>query len=144
MDQLLRLLLVGAGLFTVVLGVIHFFLPLLLDYKTVVLERPAEWKAPRPFRVWLTRYVVQPRDLYGIVWVMNHAASYALVSIGALDLFAGVWLHTDLGRLLALWIAGWWLLRAISQLYFGRRIGDWLILTWFAALGVVHLWAALS
>ncbi len=143
MDQLLRLLIIGAGLFTLVLGMIHFFLPLLLDYKTVVLKRPAEWKSSRPFRVWPTRYVVQPRDRYGIIWVMNHAASYTLVSIGVADLFAGVWLHTDLGRLLALWIASWWLLRAGSQLYFGRRIGDWLILAWFAALGIWHLWAAL-
>ena len=139
--RLLRLLF-GAGIFTVVLGLIHFFLPLLLDYKTVILERPAEWKAARPFRVWLTRYIIQPRDLYGIIWVMNHAASYTLVGIGLLDLFAQGWL-LGVGRLLALWVAGFWFLRAATQLTFGRRWGDWLILAWFAVLGALHLWVAL-
>jgi hypothetical protein len=44
-----------------------------------------------------------------------------------------------LGRLVGLWIAGWWFLRAASQLYLGHRRGDWWILLGFAWLGVVHL-----
>ena len=39
-----------------------------------------------------TAYIATPRDLNGIVWVMNHSASYALVGIGLLDLFAQGWL----------------------------------------------------
>ena len=142
MDRLLSLPLYGAGLFTLALGMAHFFAPRLLDFRTVILERSAEWKTPRPFRLWPTAYTATPRDLNGVVWVMNHAASYTLVGIGLLDLFAQGWL-LGAGRLLALWIAGFWFLRAATQLIFGRRWGDWLILVWFATLGILHLWVAL-
>ncbi len=108
----------------------------------MILERAPEWKAPCPFRLWPTAYTATPRDLNGVVWVMNHSASYALVGIGLLDLFAQGWL-LGAGRLLALWVAGFWFLRAATQLTFGRRWGDWLILAWFAALGALHLWVAL-
>lgn len=135
----LTVLLSAAGIFTVVLGTLHFFLPALLDYRTVLLERPADWRTARPFRIWLTRYVVSAWDRYGIVWVMNHAASYTLVSIGLVDLLGAQWLQVDIGRFLALWIAGWWFIRAAAQLYLGRRIGDILILMFFAALGLLHL-----
>ena len=143
MDLTLSILLRLAGVFTLVLGILHVFLPALLDYKSALLERPAGWKTPRPFRVWPTRYRTKPSDLLGVVWVMNHAASYALVSIGVVDLVASDWLRGEAGRWLALWIGGWWLLRAATQLTFGRRTGDWLILVWFAALGTLHLVVAL-
>jgi hypothetical protein len=142
MDGLLTALLYGAGVFTVILGTAHFFLPKWLDFRTVILERAPTWKAPRPFRLWPATYTATPRDLNGVVWVMNHAASYTLVTIGLLDLFAQGWL-LGAGRILALWIAGFWLLRAGTQLTFGRRRGDWLILAWFAALGALHLGGAL-
>jgi hypothetical protein len=138
------LLLALAGIFTAILGVLHFFLPALLDYQTTILGPARERKPPRPFRLWPTRYVATLRDRLAVVWVMNHAASYALVSIGLVDLFAGPWLMGEAaGHVLALWIAGWWLLRAGNQLYFGRRAGDWAILLGFAALGALHLWVAL-
>jgi hypothetical protein len=73
---------------------------------------------------------------------MNHAATYALVGIGLLGLFAQGWL-LDAVRLLAPWIAGYWFARATRQLTFGRRWGDWLILAWFAAPGVLYLLVAL-
>jgi hypothetical protein len=142
MDRLLSALLYSAGVFTLALGMAHFFAPRLLDFRTVILERSPDWKAPRPFRLWPTAYAAKPHDLNGVVWVMNHAASYTLVGIGLLDLFAQDWLLGP-GRLLALWIAGFWLLRATTQLTFGRRWGDWLILAWFATLGALHLWGAL-
>lgn len=134
----LSMLLTGVGVFTLTLGTAHFFLPKLLDVRTVILERAPGWKAPRPFRLWPTTYTATPRDLNGVVWVMNHAASYTLVGIGLLDLFAQSWL-LGAGRLIALWVAGFWFLRAATQLTFGRRWGDWLILAWFAALGALHL-----
>jgi hypothetical protein len=62
-----------------------------------------------------------------------------LVTLGLLDLFWTRWLDTPFGIPLSLWIAGWWLLRAASQLYLGKRSGDWLILAWFAALGLLHI-----
>jgi hypothetical protein len=54
MEGLLSALLYGAGVFTLVLGAAHFFLPRWLDYRTVILERAPDWKAPRPFRLWPT------------------------------------------------------------------------------------------
>ena len=63
------ILLAIAGVFSLALGAVHFFLPALLDYRSVVLERVPDWKPRRPFRVWLTRYTVTLRDRYGIIWV---------------------------------------------------------------------------
>jgi hypothetical protein len=59
--------------------------------------------------------------------------------VGVVDLLAYRWLGTEVGRWLLFWIAGWWFLRAGSQLYMGRRRGDWWILAGFAWLGLVHL-----
>lgn len=142
----LRLPLLGlAGIFAFVLGVLHFFLPALLDYHTTILGPARERKAPRPFRLWPTRYIATLGDRLAVIWVMNHAASYGLVSIGLVDLFAGRWLMSaTAGHLLALWIAGWWLLRAVNQRYFGRRAGDWAILVGFVALSALHLWVAFA
>ena len=130
-----------AGIFTLVLGLLHFFLPLMLDFRSAVLDRPSDWKPTHGFRLWPSRYIVTLSDRLGVVWVMNHAASYTLVGIGLVDLLAGHWLTTDpvVGRILALWIGGWWLLRAITQLTFGRRVGDWVILVYFSLLTVLHL-----
>ena len=119
---------------------VHFFFPVLLDFRNAI---PKEGPPLKPFRLWLIRYTTQRSDVHGIAWVMNHASSYVLVTIGLLDLFWATWLRTPPGTWLSLWIAGWWLLRAGSQLYLGRRRGDWLILLGFAALGVIHLLAAL-
>lgn len=138
-------LLMLAGIFTLTLGLLHFFLPLLLDFRSIVLDRPAGWKPARGFRLWPSRYNVTLSDRLGVVWVMNHAASYALVAIGLVDLFAGRWLTTDpvAGRIVALGIGGWWVTRAITQLTFGRRLGDWMILVYFALLAALHVVAAL-
>jgi hypothetical protein len=125
-----------AGVFTTVLGTIHFFFPRLLDFAQAI---PREGPDLQPFRLGPLRYATLRSDVYGIAWVMNHAASYTLVSIGIIDLLAYRWLGSEVGRLLLFWIAGWWFLRAASQLYLGRRRGDWLILAGFAWLGLVHL-----
>ena len=128
------------GRFTLLLGAAHFFFPTLLDFDRAI---PRHGEPLRPFRLGPISYRTQRQDVYGIAWVMNHAASYTLVTIGVLDLLAFRWLGTDGGRWLALWLTGWWFLRAASQLYLGRRRGDWLILAGFAFLGVIHLGAAL-
>jgi hypothetical protein len=139
MPELLPLALTAAGLFTVALGCLHFFFPRLLDFEEAI---PREGPPLAPLRLGIIRYQTLRSDVHGIAWVMNHAASYTLVSIGVVDLAAGSWLMSPEGRPLALWIAGWWFLRAGSQLYLGRRPGDWLILLGFALLGLVHLAAA--
>ncbi|HEY7780259.1 MAG TPA: hypothetical protein VIC85_08620 [Ktedonobacterales bacterium] len=142
--MVLTALLLLAGAFTLCLGLVHVILPALLDYRAVILDRDPPRKPPRPFHLRPTRYVVSLADRYGIVWIMNHAASYGLISIGLLDLLASGWLRGDPGRLVALWIAGWWFVRAASQLYLGRRLGDWLLLAWFAGLGLIHVGVWLS
>lgn len=133
-----------AGIFTLVLGLLHFFFPLLLDFRSVVLDRPSGWKPARTLRLWPTRYIVTLSDRLGVIWVMNNAASYTLVAIGLVDLLAGRWLTTDpgAGRILALWIGGLWLVRAATQLTFGRRKGDWMLLAYFCVLAALHLVAA--
>ncbi|HMN28320.1 MAG TPA: hypothetical protein PKE45_09220 [Caldilineaceae bacterium] len=128
------------GLFTLLLGIAHFFFPLLLDFATAI---PRQGASLKPFRLGPIRYATQRGDVYGISWVMNHAASYTLVSIGLVDLAAVAWLDTPVAPWLSLWIAGWWFLRAGSQLYLGRRRGDWLILAGFAWLGLIHVGVAL-
>ncbi len=137
-------LLVLAGIFTLILGLLHFFFPLMLDFRSVVLDRPPDWKPARVLRLWPSRYVVTLSDRLGVIWVMNNAASYRLVAIGLVDLLAGRWLTTDpgAGRILALWIGGLWLVRAATQLTFGRRLGDWMLLAYFCLLAAVHLVAA--
>lgn len=133
-----------AGIFALILGLLHFFFPLLLDFRSVVLDRPPEWKPARLLRLWPSRYIVTLSGRLGVIWVMNNAASYTLVAIGLVDLLAGRWLTTDpgAGRLLALWIGGWWLVRAVTQLTFGRRLGNWVILAYFVLLAALHLIAA--
>lgn len=140
MSDLLALALLAAGVFTVLLGSVHFFFPILLDFAQAI---PKDGTPLRPFRLGPVCYPTQRSDVHGIAWVMNHAASYTLVGIGLVDLFASQWLGSPHGRILALWIAGWWFLRAAGQLYLGRRRGDWWILGGFTVLGIVHLGAGL-
>jgi hypothetical protein len=131
--------LIICGLFTLLLGLAHFFFPILLDFEQAI---PKQGPLLKPFRLGPIFYKTQRADVSGIAWVMNHAASYTLVSIGIVDLMANYWIGTPVGRLLAVWIAGWWFIRAASQLYLGQRRGDWWILIGFAWLGIVHLGVA--
>ena len=128
------------GLFSLSLGSIHFFFPKLLDFEHSI---PKNGPPIRPFRLGPIRYATKRSDVHGIGWVMNYATSYVLVSIGLFDLAAYFWLGTPAGRLLTLWIAVWWLIRAGSQFYLGNRRGDWWIAVGFVWLGVVQGVAAI-
>jgi hypothetical protein len=75
---------------------------------------------------------------------MNHAVSYALVSIGVVDLLAARWLSAWFAPYLLAWIAGWWFLRAATQRHMGSRPGDWAVAVGFALIGAFHLAAAAS
>jgi hypothetical protein len=79
----------------------------------------------------------------GIAWVMNHFASFWIATLGLLDLTWTAWLASPFGRLVCAWMALAWFVRAASQLYLGRRRGDWLILLGFAAIGGLHAVLAL-
>jgi hypothetical protein len=136
MDLLLAAGLIVCGVFSLALGIVHFTFPVLFDVDRAILGSGGPLK---PFRLGPIRYATTRQDVRGITWVMNHAASFGLVSVGLADLLVLPRLPRDLAALLALWIAAWWFLRAGSQLYLGTRRGDWLILGGFAALGVFHL-----
>ena len=136
MNTLIAIAMYVSGVFTIVLGAAHFFFPILFDFENAI---PREGEPLKPFRLLFIRYATKRSDVRGIAWVMNHATSYALVTIGLLDLLWKAWLDIPFGKVVALWIAGWWLIRAASQLYLGKRRGDWLILIGFAWLGVVHV-----
>jgi hypothetical protein len=137
---LLLLALAVSGVFSLTLGVAHFAFPILFDFEHAI---PRSGAPLKPFRLGPIRYATQRSDVNGIAWVMNHAASYTLVGVGLADLTAFWWLDSPVGRILALWIAGWWFMRAGSQLYLGRRRGDWWILAGFSLLGIVHVLAVL-
>lgn len=124
------------GIFTVALGIVHFWFPILLDFRQAI---PQQGSAISPFRLGPIRYTTLRSDVHGIAWVMNYAASYALVGIGLLDLLAAYWLDHPASPILLLWVAGWWLLRAGAQFHLGRRRGDWLIAAGFLLLALIHI-----
>lgn len=124
------------GAFALILGVLHFFFPLLFDFRGAI---PREGDALKPFPLLIGRYNTTRADIYGLVWVMNGAASFAILTVGLLDLSWTAWLRSPYGALICTWIALFYFLRAISQLVMGRRRGDWLILAAFATLALFHL-----
>lgn len=136
----MHIALIAAGAFSVLLGTLHFFFPALLDFRGAI---PLGGPSLKPFQLPFYRYQTLRSDVYGIAWFMNHCVSFVIVSIGAADLFSASWLKQPFGPLLAAWIAAWWFLRALCQLYLGRRRGDWLVMGFFAALGFLHAAAAL-
>jgi hypothetical protein len=139
---LMTTLLAVAGVFSIGLGVWHLGVPRWFDFAGAIGPDHGPGRDLRPLRVGPFVHRTSRRDVLGLSWVMSNAASYVLVSIGIVDLLAAEWLGTAAGRLLAAWIAGWWLLRAVSQLALGRRAVDLLALFGFATVGAVHLAAA--
>ena len=142
-DDVQRVLVVLAGVLTLAPGATHFVYPARFGYRHIFDAYPGPDRTLGPFRLGILSYPMDLRKAYGIIWMMNHHVSFVLVSIGLLEVGAP-------GRLLrspelALWIAAWWLLRAICQpLLLGRRWYDWLITTGFGLLGVGHAWIGLS
>lgn len=136
MVALLPNLLYVCGVFAVLLGPLHFFFPLLFDFRGAI---PREGASLKPFPLLLGQYGTTRSDIYGLVWVMNGAASFAILTVGLLDLFWNIWLYSTYGALIAIWIAIFYFIRSLSQLAMGTRRGDWLILAAFAALGIFHL-----
>lgn len=136
MMTLLPNLLYVCGVFGVVLGTLHFFFPLLFDFRGAI---PRNGDALKPFPLIVGNYGTTRDDIYGLVWVMNGAASFAILTVGLLDLFWSVWLYSAYGALIAVWIAIFYFIRSGSQLAMGRRRGDWIILGAFGALALFHV-----
>ena len=130
-----------AGLYTVILGTIHFFLPYLLDFEHAI---PTEGQALKPFRLFGFSYPTTRTDVRGIAWVMNHSVSFAIVTIGILDLIWPFWRGQSYRSIVCFWIALWWIIRAFTQFYLGKRRGDWLIFFWFLSLAGLHFYLAIQ
>jgi hypothetical protein len=129
------------GVFSVVLGILHFFFPLLFDFENAM---PREGANLKPFKLLFVNYATTRQDVRGIAWVMNHFVSYNLVAYGVFDLLWPLWIASPFAVPLCLWMAGGWFVRAGSQLYLGQRAGDWLILAGFALIGLVHVVIAIT
>ena len=131
---------VGAG--TVVLGVWHLGVPVWFHLRSAV---QGDGRRPLPpVRFAPIRYGTTSRDVVGVVWVMNLAASYGLITIGIALLAAPAWVGTPAGRVVAIWIAGWWFVRAAAQLAFGTRRIDLVVIVAFAAIGCLSLAMAVA
>ena len=139
--QLLEIPLALVGVATIALGVVHVVIPRLIDIEHAVPE-PASPLRPLPLVG--ARYRTRRQDVLGVVWVSNNAATWVLLTLGLADLLAARWLGTEAGRILAAWAVGWWVIRAGSQLAFGRRVGDWAFIGLFAAAAAIHVWAAIA
>lgn len=137
----LELALVVTGLATLGLGAVHLVIPRLVDIRAAV---PPLSAPLRPLPLLRARYRTRREDVLGVVWVSNNAATWVLLTLGVADLLATRWLGTEAGRLIALWATGWWVVRAGSQLAFGRRPVDLVLLAVFAIAAAVHLLAALA
>lgn len=134
--NILKISSVIAGLFTLTLGIVHFFLPILLDFKSAI---PRDGTALKPFKLLFFSYPTKRSDVNGIAWIMNHCASFVLVTIGCLDLFFLNWLtESAAGKYVCFWIATWWFIRSFSQFYLGQRKGDWFVFFGFSAIGGLH------
>lgn len=126
----------ACGAFTVVLGLVHFAMPRLLDFDGAI---PVEGEPLRPLDLLVVTYQTKRSDVRGVAQIMNHAVSYALVSIGVVDLLAARWLSAWFAPYLLAWIAGWWFIRAATQRHMGSRIGDRLVAAGFVLIGLFHL-----
>jgi hypothetical protein len=140
-DAILRAATYAAGGFAVILGLLHFTFPRRFGYASVI---ASTGPPPPPFR--LGPYVkdVSRADLLGIVYVMNHAASVTILSIGVFDLAAGWWWGTPAGRIASAWAALFWWARSLTQLHLGWRRGDRLVFAWFGILVAVQALAAVA
>ena len=144
-SALLTIGIIGAGVFSIALGVIHLRIPAILRYGDLI-GSDAEGQPIGQLRVGPLRfrYGLRRRDLVGMTWVMSNAASYVLVTIGLIDTLWGAgWRGLPLA-IGGIWIAGWWAIRAGGQLVVGRRAGDVVVVGWFACLALLHFIVGLS
>jgi hypothetical protein len=144
-SALLTIAIVGAGLFSLALGLVHLRIPAILRYADVI---GSDSEGPPVGQLCIGRfrfrYVLRRGDMVGMAWVMSNAASYVLLTIGLVDiLWSTGWRGVPIASG-ALWVSGWWAIRAGGQIVVGRRLGDLAIVAWFACLALLHLVVALD
>jgi hypothetical protein len=126
----------AAGAFAVLLGLLHFTFATRFHYMKAL---PLQGPDVPPFKLWFYQYPTKRSDLRGIIYVMNHCTSYTIVMAGIFDLCYQLWEGTLAGAFAALAVGGFWLVRAISQTYLGRRPGDWYVMALFTGLFLLHV-----
>jgi hypothetical protein len=134
-------MLLAAGVFTVGLGLWHLRIPAIVRYRDALGDDGPGVAPLGTISLGRLRYALRRRDLLGIAWVMSNAASFVLISVGLIDLRLALGEPESLVRPIALWIAGWWAIRAVSQHAIGRRPIDLALAAWFWLLAGVHLTA---
>lgn len=137
-------ILVGlCGVFSIALGVVHISIPAIVRYRFAIGTEPVNGPIG-DLVVGPIRYSIRRSDLVGLAWVMSNAASYVLITIGIIDLdWAFVRPPVPIAKV-AWWVAGWWALRAGSQLTLGRRWGDLIVVGGFALIALIHVAVALT
>src|SRR4051812_14389687 len=126
--SVLIILLYMSGIFAVLLGILHFSFPRRFG---LIAAMPTEGTALPPFRLLFYRYDMKRSDLGGVIYVMNHCVSFIILAIGIYDGFASRLLGSFPGSLGSGIFAGFWFVRAGTQFYLGRRLGDWFVFGWF-------------
>ncbi len=139
--MILLVLLYISGAFAVTLGLLHFTFPERFGFLVAL---TLDGEPLPPFRLSFYKYDMKRSDLRGLIYVMNHCVSYTIFAAGVFDLFCSQWLGTTPGKITTLVVAGFWLVRAGTQLYLGRRKGDWLVILFFTLLCILHVAAALQ
>lgn len=144
MSSVLGIVLAGAGIGTVLLGIWHLSVPRAFRYAQAIgVDDPGTTVDLGTMRVGPWRYERRRADAVGLAWVMSNAASFVLVSIGLLDI---AWAFGDRTIPIALgsaWVAAWWGIRVASQFALGRRPIDMAIALAFAVACVIHVVTAL-
>ena len=115
MSSVLLGLVAASGLFSVALGIVHVSIPALVRYRAAIGGDSDGLPSLGSIGSGAVRYELRRGDLVGIAWIMSNAASYVLVSIGLVDLAWATGSTLVPIQPVALWIAGWWALRAAGQ-----------------------------
>ena len=129
----------AAGVFSIWLGVVHVWVPRIFAYRQAIGVDGLGSPALGGIRFGSWSYERRRSDLVAIAWVMSNAASYVLVTIGLVDLAWAAGDRTIPIALGAMWIAGWWVLRAGGQFLVGRRRLDVGMAALFLALALGHV-----
>src|SRR5436190_8813523 len=112
----LTVLLYAAGAFAVLLGILHFTFPERFGFLAAL---PADGAPVPPYRLGFYRYDMKRSDLRGIIYVMNHCVSYAIVAAGVFVGFAARCLGTFPGALASGTVAGFWFVRRVHSFILG-------------------------
>lgn len=138
---MLSWLLLCSGSFTLMLGLLHFWFPYLLDFENAI---PREGGRLKKFRLLFIRHPTTRQDVRTVVRLMNSLVSFTLVSIGLLDLTHPLWLSNPMAPALLAWVTVWWGLRLGYQFLFEGSLKSYLLCGVFLMLAGIHAGALVA